>query len=120
MVAADRRVHPFDHTLLPRNKTDDGSHQPGLATAGSAHQAEDLAPAHVEVQMIDHDMAAEADHKVMHTDRKLSGRFLHRYIPIDAKNTANSPSSTITRKIDFTTEVVVCLPSDSALPFTRR
>src|SRR5437667_9279743 len=70
--------------------------------------------------MIDHDMTAEADHKVMHTYRKLSGGLLHRYIPIDAKNTANSPSSTITRKIDFTTEVVVCLPSDSALPFTRK
>ena len=31
---------------------------------------------------------------------------------------ANRPSSTMTRKIDFTTEVVVCRPSDSALPFT--
>lgn len=50
--------------------------------------------------MIDHDMATEADHKVMHAYRKLSVRFLHRYIPIDAKNTANNPSSTITRKID--------------------
>src|SRR6266704_645673 len=70
--------------------------------------------------MIDHDMAAEADHQIRHADRRLVCRVLHRYIPIDAKNTANSPSSTITRKIDFTTEVVVCLPSDSALPFTRR
>ena len=34
--------------------------------------------------------------------------------------TANSPSSTITMKIDFTTDVVVCRPSDSALPFTRK
>ena len=33
---------------------------------------------------------------------------------------ANRPSSTITRKIDFTTEAVVCRPSDSALPFTCR
>jgi hypothetical protein len=29
---------------------------------------------------------------------------------------ANRPSSTITRKIDFTTDAVVCRPSDSALP----
>ena len=71
-------------------------------------------------KMIEHDLPAEADHEVAHADRKLSGRFLHRYIPIEAKKTANSPSSTITRKIDFTTEVVVCLPSDSALPFTRK
>src|ERR1700724_2261540 len=70
--------------------------------------------------MVDHDMPAEADDKIMHAYGELPGRFLHRYIPIDAKKTANSPSSTITRKIDFTTEVVVCLPSDSALPFTRK
>src|SRR6185295_7312490 len=72
--------------------------------------------------MVDHDVAAEANHEIAHTNGKLfrGFGFLHRYIPIDAKNTANSPSSTITRKIDLTTDVVVCLPSDSALPFTRR
>jgi hypothetical protein len=32
------------------------------------------------------------------------------YIPIDAKKMANSPSSTMTKKIDFTTDVVVCRP----------
>src|SRR5512141_2749706 len=69
--------------------------------------------------MVDHDAAAEADHEIAHTNGKWFGGLLHRYIPIDAKNTANRPSSTITRKIDFTTDVVVCLPSDSALPFTR-
>ena len=31
---------------------------------------------------------------------------------------ANKPSSTMTRKIDSTTETVVCMPSNSALPFT--
>ena len=30
------------------------------------------------------------------------------HIPIAAKNMANTPSSTMTRKIDFTTEAVVC------------
>src|SRR5512141_3004888 len=69
--------------------------------------------------MIDHDLLAETDHQILDADGELLRGFLHRYIPIDAKNTANSPSSTITRKIDFTTEVVVCLPSDSALPLTR-
>ena len=33
---------------------------------------------------------------------------------------ANRPSSTITRKMDLTTELVVCSPSDSALPLTLR
>src|SRR6476646_6128740 len=119
MVAADRQAHHLDLSLLARNKADDGPHQDRLAAAGGANQAEDLAAANVEVKMFDHDMAAKADHQIMHAYRITSGRFLHRYIPIDAKNTANRPSSTITRKIDFTTEVVVCLPSDSALPLTR-
>ena len=35
------------------------------------------------------------------------------------RTSANTPSSTMTRKIDFTTEAVVCRPSDSALPLTR-
>src|SRR5438552_9765891 len=69
--------------------------------------------------MVDHDTPAEADRKVMDADRQLPSHFLHRYIPIDAKKTANSPSRTITRNIDFTTDVVVCLPRDSALPLTR-
>src|SRR5947209_6458768 len=42
------------------------------------------------------------------------------HMPIEEKKMANRPSTTITRKIDFTTEVVVCRPSDSALPWTRR
>src|SRR5579872_5153340 len=73
--------------------------------------------------MIQHDLAAEADHEIAHANGEGHIHFLHlshRYIPIDAKKTANKPSSTMTRKIDFTTEVVVCLPSDSALPLTRR
>src|SRR6267142_5316790 len=70
--------------------------------------------------MVDHDMLAETNHKIADANCKLRGLILHRYIPIDAKNTANNPARTITRKIDFTTEVVVCWPSDSALPFTRK
>src|SRR6202162_969512 len=70
--------------------------------------------------MVEHDLAAEADHEVVHANGVFRIGWRHRYIPIDAKKTANRPSSTITRKIDFTTDVVVCLPSDSALPFTRR
>ena len=40
------------------------------------------------------------------------------HIPIEAKNIANRPSSTITRKIDLTTESVVLRPSDSVEPLT--
>src|SRR5258708_23416365 len=116
---ADRSAHHLDCPALPWNEPDDGSHQDRLAAAGSADQTEDLAPSDIQRQLVDHDMPAEADHKVMYANSERPGCFLHRYIPIDAKKTANNPSSTITRKIDFTTEVVVCLPSDSALPFTR-
>ncbi len=42
----------------------------------------------------------------------------HAHIPIDAKKMANTPSMTMTRKIPFTTDDVVCWPSDSALPCT--
>src|SRR6476619_4559083 len=69
--------------------------------------------------MIEHGLAAKADHEVADADRELLLRLLHRHIPIEAKKIAKRPSRTITRKIDFTTDVVVCRPSDSALPFTR-
>src|SRR6188768_4251996 len=69
--------------------------------------------------MVEHRLAAEADHEVTDADRELVLRYIHRHIPIEAKKIANKPSSTITRKIDFTTDVVVCWPSDSALPLTR-
>src|SRR5690606_13874885 len=42
----------------------------------------------------------------------------HGQIPIVAKKMANTPSTTITMKIDFTTDIVVCRPSDSADPCT--
>ena len=50
----------------------------------------------------------EAYDEIADTDRRgWCGRVSHGHIPIDAKNTANNPSSTITRKIDLTTDVVV-------------
>src|SRR6516162_6068688 len=69
--------------------------------------------------MIDDDLPAKADDQIVDRNRRLRN-LGHYYIPIDAKKTANRPSSTMTRKIDFTTDVVVCLPRDSALPLTRR
>ena len=80
-----------------------------------------ISPApHVEREVIEHDVLAEADHEVMHRDGVSVGPSVHSHIPIEAKKMANTPSRTITRKIDLTTEVVVCSPSDSALPLTRR
>src|SRR6516165_6693829 len=67
--------------------------------------------------MIDDDLPAKADDQIVDRNRRL-GNLGHYYIPMEAKKTANRPSSTMTRKIDFTTDVVVCLPRDSALPCT--
>src|SRR5215469_8754519 len=66
--------------------------------------------------MVDHDSIAETDDEIANANGDLFRD--HRYIPIEAKKIANRPSSTITRKIDFTTDAVVCAPSDSALPLT--
>src|SRR5258707_15837806 len=104
MGAADRGTHDLDLTALPRDQPDNGPHQNRLAAAGCAEQAEDLALSDIQRQMVDHDMPAEADHKVANANCELPSRFLHRYIPIYAKKTANSRSSTISRKNDFTTE----------------
>jgi hypothetical protein len=117
---ADAASDELDTTASLRNKPDDCPHQHGLATPGGSDQAEDFTLANVQRQMVDHGLSAEPDDEVADADRKLGRRFGHRYIPIDAKNTANTPSSTITRKIDLTTDDVVCRPRDSALPLTLR
>ena len=66
--------------------------------------------------MIEHDAVAKADDEVLHVYRDaLRLPWLH---PDRREEDANRPSSTITRKIDFTTDAVVCRPSDSALPLT--
>src|SRR6185503_4544750 len=72
----------------------------------------------VEVQSLEDVGLAETDNKVAHTDNVFGRRGSH-HILIPAKNIANKPSITMTRKIAFTTEAVVCSPSDSALPSTR-
>src|SRR5579871_1236526 len=100
-----------------RQQPDQRAHQDRLAAAGRTDQPDDFTCAHVEGQVIDDVALPKADHEVGHADS--DGLVRHGYIPIEAKKMANRPSSTITRKIDFTTDVVVCLPSDSALPATR-
>jgi hypothetical protein len=117
---ADRLPHHLDRAAAPGDEADDGAHQHRLAAAGRADQAKDFAAVDIQRQMVEHGLAAEADHEIADANGEFGHPGLHRYIPIDAKKTANRPSSTITRKIDFTTEVVVCRPSDSALPLTRR
>jgi hypothetical protein len=112
----------LDGALSLRQQADHRAKQHRLAAARGADEAQDLAAANIEIQMIQHYAGTEPDDEVAHPNgRLLYGRsHAMRHIPMEAKNMAKSPSSTITRKIDFTTEAVVCSPSDSALPFTLR
>src|ERR671918_84455 len=98
-----------------RQEPDHGAQEHGLTAARRADHAKDFAFPHIEREMIEHDLVAEAHDEIAHVDH---GLLLHDHMPIEAKKMANRPSSTITRKIDFTTEAVVLRPSDSALPFT--
>ena len=62
---------------------------------------------------------AELHGDVAHPDDGVGAfRRAMAHIPIAAKKMANTPSITMTKKIPFTTDDVVCWPSDSALPCT--
>src|SRR5258706_4372479 len=91
-----------------------------LARSRSAGDTEDLAPHDVEIDLVVHDLLAEAVHDAARGDDGLGGavgRGRHR--PSLSKRIENRASSTITRKIDFTTERVVSRPTLSAEPRTR-
>src|ERR1700730_17070767 len=66
--------------------------------------------------MVEHGRTAETDDEIADADHGCVGA--HGHIPIAAKNMAKNPSSTMTRKIDLTTEAVVLSPSEAALPST--
>ncbi len=80
-----------------------------------------FAGANIERQMVDHDLGGRSRPRGRARGMAYSViGWRHRYIPIDAKKTAKHPSSTITRKIDFTAEVVVCLRANSSSPSRAR
>src|SRR5262249_47049442 len=114
------RAEDLDLALAFWQQSDDRTKQHRFPTARRTDQTDDLAAVDIERQFVEHGLMAESDHQVADADRQGSWVQVHGHIPIDAKNTANRPSSTMTKKIDFTTDVVVCNPSDSALPLTRR
>src|SRR5262249_8148677 len=83
----------------------------------------------VEVEAVEHARHAELHGDVANADDgvgnglRLDGlrsdglRLLrHDHIPIDAKKIANTPSITMTKKMPFTTEAVVCWPIDPGRP----
>src|SRR4029077_17778149 len=102
------------------DQSDDGAGQHRLAGAGGTDEAQDLTAPDVEIEPVEHPRPAELDGDVANPDDGIGGGWRHGHIPIDAKKIANRPSMTITKKMPFTTDAVVCCPSDSALPWTAR
>ena len=68
--------------------------------------------------MVEHDLVAETDGKIVHANGWGRHRRCHVLHTHPGEEHRKNPSSRMTRKIDLTTEVVVCAPSDSALPLT--
>src|SRR5206468_3480613 len=101
-----------------RHQADDGASQHRFSGARRADKSENFAALDVEVEPVEHPRLAELDGDVTNPDDGVGNLARHGHIPIDAKKMANTPSITITKKIPFTTEDVVCCPSDSALPCT--
>src|SRR5690606_20367531 len=116
-----------------RLQADDRPHQHRLAGSRAADDAENLARAHVEVEMVVDHRVAELVDQSAHADRdveflgphRVGGRDLlpdfllflfvrHQFHPIDEKKTAKKASSTMTRKMAATTAEVVRRPTSSA------
>src|SRR5680860_131089 len=108
-----------DHASVRRHQAGDNAHQDGLALAGPADDGEDLTAIDIEAEPIPNLMAAETLSEFAHADHHLSS-VLDDHTPIPDKNIANTASRMITRKIALTTAAVTWLPSDSALPCTRK
>src|SRR5262249_22181262 len=85
-----------------------------LAGARAAGDAQHLARHHVQAQVVVHALRAKAVDDAAGAEQ---GRRLHS--PTFSKNTENSASSTITRKIALTTARVVSRPTLSAEPAMR-
>ena len=100
------------------HEADDGARQHRLAGAGRADEAENFAALDVEIEPVQNLGGAELHRDIANPDDGVGHFRRHRHIPIEAKKIANTPSMTMTKKIPFTTEEVVCCPSDSALPWT--
>ena len=107
-------------------QADDRAQQHRLAGAGAADHAEDLAAAEGEVELVVDDLFAERIAQAAHLDDRVAavgngariefpGNHTH---PIELKKTAKTASRTMTRKIDWTTAVVVREPTSSLLPWT--
>src|SRR3546814_62073 len=86
-----------------------------FACARPADHAQNLAPPHLQVQLLVDHLFAECVVQPLDADDDILARHAQ---PISVKNTAKKASSTITMKMPCTTAAVVRRPTSSALPFT--
>src|SRR5262245_49816315 len=94
-----------DRALRRLLQAEERPEQHGLAAAGAADDAEDLAGADLEVEPVVHDLAAEpVDDAARLDDRR-------HQMSSSRNSTANIASARMTRKIDCTTATVVSRPS---------
>src|SRR3546814_18889239 len=129
----ERLAIDLDLARLRDLQPDDRAHQHRFAGPRPADNAQKLARAHVEVEMVvDHrvaepvDEAADADRDVeLFGTHRFSGCefvpdfglflvFAHQFYPIEEKKIAKKASRTMTRKIAATTAEVVRQPKSSA------
>src|SRR4030095_12270227 len=108
LFAADHILaEHIDSAIVGRLQADDRAHQDRLAGTRTADNAEDLAAPHVEVEAIVNDLIAEAVFEPPDLDDDVVAH-IH---PIWEKKTAKTASTTITRKIAWTTAGGVRVPT---------
>ena len=118
LVAADHRLaEHLDLAGERRLQADDRAHQHRFAGARSADHAEHLAAPDVEIEPVMDDLVAEAVLQAADADDRLVVVGGHQFKPIAVKKTAKKASRTMTRKMPWTTAVVVRRPTSSAFPF---
>ena len=104
----------LDLALVGDLKADDRPHQYRFAGSRPADHAQNLPAADVEVDAVVDDLLTEAVPDSPNADNDVVAHIQ----PTCEKNTANTASRTITRKIAWTTAAVVRMPTSSELPST--
>src|SRR5205823_6549786 len=111
-----------EHLNMPRFRrlqTDDRPQQHRLAGSRAADYAQNLAAADREVEIVVHNLLAKGVAQAFDGNDRMAVLWVRTHIqPMLEKKTAKTASSTITRKIDWTTAVVVRVPTSSLLPCT--
>jgi len=122
----------FDGALGRVVEADDGAQQHGFAGPRSTHKADNLATKYVEIEVVVDDVVAELRAHATQPEHHVAAvAMVDQLSPLvlsvfghqtfaSRKMIENMASSTMTQKIDSTTERVVSWPTLSALPRTWR